>query len=336
MQEPVAINRIVVIGASSGGIEALQTLVSALPADFPAPLCIVQHIAADSPGILDRILTRAGPLKADVPTSGERLQPARIYVAPPDHHLIVEPGRVRLTRGPRENRFRPAIDPLFRSAAQVYGPGAIGVILTGNLDDGTAGLWTVKGLGGIAIVQDPADAQFPSMPANALEYVAVDHRVPLREIPALLVRLTAEPLTAPARRPVPKHVDVEVAIANEENAMDAGLEELGVPSPVACPECHGVLLEMKDSLPIRFRCHTGHAYSAQSLLAAISEAIEDALWNSVRALEEASLAIDKLASHIGAHDPARAVPLLAQAREAHRHSEVVRELVTSRRPLHTA
>src|SRR5688572_16555907 len=170
---------LVVVGASSGGIEALRELVSKLPEEFPAPLCIVLHTSPRGPGVLDGILNRSGPLPATNARDLERLQPGRIYVAPPDCHLLIEPGRVRVTKGPRENRFRPAIDPLFRSAAQVYGPAAIGVILTGNLGDGTAGLWAIKQLGGTTVVQDPADALFPSMPQNALNHVRVDHVVPL-------------------------------------------------------------------------------------------------------------------------------------------------------------
>jgi len=181
---------IIVIGCSSGGIEALRILLSQLPADFEATIFVVVHIGADSPGLLPFILDRFGPLEVIDPHDGERFRPGKVYVAPPDRHLLLEPGRICLTRGPKENRFRPAIDPLFRSAAQVYGPRTIGVILTGGLDDGTAGLWALKKLGGIAVVQDPKDALFPSMPTNALKYVSVDYAVPLREIAPLLVSLT--------------------------------------------------------------------------------------------------------------------------------------------------
>ena len=161
---PTRIRHVVVIGASAGGIEALRTMVAALPRDFPAPVCVVVHTSPEGPGMLDGILARAGVLPATNARNHERLHPGHIYVAPPDFHLILEPGLLRVTKGPRENRFRPAIDPLFRSAAQVYGPQTIGVILTGGLDDGADGLWAVKRLGGTAIVQDPAEALFPSMP----------------------------------------------------------------------------------------------------------------------------------------------------------------------------
>src|SRR3954447_1871614 len=182
---------IVVIGASAGGLEALRAIVGALDPDFAAPICVVLHTSPQSPGLLDGILTRPGKLAALNAINGERLRPGHIYVAPPDFHLVVEPGILRVTKGPRENRFRPAIDPLFRSAAQVYGPGAIGVVLTGSLDDGTAGLWTIKQLGGCAIVQDPSDALFPGMPENALTHVDVDYVVPLAELAPLLMSLTS-------------------------------------------------------------------------------------------------------------------------------------------------
>src|ERR1043166_4920194 len=259
---------IIVIGASSGGIEALRVLVGALPADLPASLFVVMHTAPESPALLADILHHFGRLPATSATDGERIRPGTIYVAPPDRHLLVEPNRVRVTRGPKENRFRPAIDPLFRSAAQTYGPRVIGVILTGYLDDGTAGLWTVKQLGGTTIVQDPSDALIPFMPQNALAHVKVDYCLPLAEIAPLLVRLTSE-TEEEGVYSVPKEVEIEVNIAKEQKALEAGVLQLGEPSNYACPECHGVLLELKEGSLWRFRCHTGHASSIQSLLADI-------------------------------------------------------------------
>jgi two-component system chemotaxis response regulator CheB len=327
-------NRLVVIGTSAGGIETLRSLVGKLPPSFAAPICIVMHTSPQSPGVLPDILSRSGPLRA-VTASAERLLPGRIYVAPPDFHLIVEPGRVRPTKGPKENRFRPAVDPLFRSAAQVYGPKAIGVILTGNLDDGTAGLWAIKQLGGVAIVQDPEDALFPSMPRSALEHVDVDHRATIAEIPDLLVRLTATPHTEAARVEVPKQMEMEVNIAREQHPLGAGLESLAEPSPYACPECHGVLLQLKEAGRLRFRCHTGHAYSAETLLSAVSEGVEDSLWIAIRALEEAGLLLFSMAEHVknshGDREDARR--FRERAEEARRHSDVIRQLITARAPL---
>lgn len=330
----MAIKRVVVIGASSGGVEALRGLASALDKSFPAPICVVLHTPPEWPGLLHSILNRAGPLAAVSPRSGDRLLPGRIYVAPPDYHLLIEPGALCLSKGPKENRFRPAIDPLFRSAAQVYGPGTIGVILSGSLDDGTAGLRTIKQLGGTAVVQDPRDALYPSMPESALAHVKVDHTVPLADLAPLLLRLASDPVDDAARQPVPKHVEVEVRIAKEHNAIDAGLLDVGEPSSYACPECHGVLLRLKEADPLRFRCHTGHAYSAESLLAAVSENIEEALWTAVRALEEGALLLEHMADDSQKKNNGDAAARLAsQVASARADSDTVRKVATEREAL---
>lgn len=250
---------IIVIGASAGGIEALRLIVRDLPKDFAASIFVVLHTAPQSPGILDQILARAGSLPATNATDKEQIQPGRMYVAPPDHHLLIEPGIVRVTKGPKENRFRPAIDPLFRSAAQAYGARVVGLILTGGLDDGTAGLRAVKQLGGTAIVQDPEDAVAPSMPASARRYVEVDYCLPLVEIAAQLVRLTGTPAEEKGAAQVQDGMEIETKIAKEDEAIGVGVRNLGKPSSYACPECHGVLLQLKEVDRIRFRCHTGHA-----------------------------------------------------------------------------
>lgn len=332
---PVATRRIVVIGGSSGGIEVVRTIAAGLPSDFPAPVCVVLHISPQSPGTLDAILSRAGPLPAVTAISGTRLQPSCIYVAPPDHHLLIEPGSLKLSKGPRENRFRPAVDPLFRSAAQVYGAGAIGVIVTGNLDDGTAGLWTIKQLAGISIAQDPGEALFPSMPASAIQHVDIDYVVHAREIAPLLVRLLDAPAgSTPGSRPTA--LEVEVKIASGHNAVNAGVETVGEPSRFACPDCHGVLLRIKGEGPARFRCHTGHAYSARSLAAAVNDGIEDALWTAVRSLEEGALLMSYLAAGPDAGvDTDTAAALQQQATDAHQQSEMVRHVVQLREPLQT-
>jgi two-component system, chemotaxis family, protein-glutamate methylesterase/glutaminase len=313
--------RIVVIGASAGGIDALRAVAAALPPDFPAPVCVVVHTSPQSPGILHEILSRAGSLPAVSPRNRERLLPGRIYVAPPDCHLLVEPGRLRVTKGPRENRFRPAIDPLFRTAAQVYGPGAIGVVLTGNLDDGTAGLWAIKRL-----------ALYPSMPASALRHVAVDHRVPLAGIAPLLARLTAAALEEPDPAAVPEPIEVEVKIAKEHNAIDAGLQRISEPSSFACPECHGVLLQLKEGGRIRFRCHTGHAYSLDSLLAEIGESIETSMWTTIRALEEGGLLLERMSEHGDAHGGTTTAELLERGRQWRKQADSIRQLITDLEP----
>jgi two-component system chemotaxis response regulator CheB len=270
---------IIVIGGSTGAIGAIRTILAGLPADFAGSLFIVVHTSPNAPGVLDVIFGTAGPLPVRLATNGERIEPGRVYVAPPDHHLIIEPGRVRLTRGPRENRFRPAVDPLFRSAAQTYGPRVSGIIVSGGLDDGTSGLWAVKQLGGTAIVQDPDEALVASMPQSAMRNVRVDHVLPVAEIAPLLLRLAAMPADAPEGiHAVPHEIEVEVKIAGEDNAREAGVMKMGTPSAYACPECHGVLLQLKDAVPQRFRCHTGHGYTLESLLSDMDEGIEDSLW----------------------------------------------------------
>ena len=310
-------------------------IVQGLPVDFAAAVCVVLHTSPQSPGILDWILGRAGKLPSAAAVTGARLRAGHIYVAPPDHHLVVEPGALRLSKGPRENRFRPAVDPLFRSAAQVYGAGAIGVVLTGSLDDGTAGLWTIKQLGGTTIVQDPKDALFPSMPASALRQVDVDYVVPVQKIAPLLVRILETPAGGEPPEPAPTSLEVEVKIAAGQNAVDAGVEQIGEPSRFACPECHGVLLRVKDTGPSRFRCHTGHAYSASSLAAAVNDGIEDALWTAVRALEEGALLMQQLSSEVHGDGAAGAGELLQQGIEAHQHSEMVRQVGQLREALKT-
>lgn len=328
---------IIVVGASVGGIEALRTIVGGLPEDFPASVFVVLHIAPQSPGVLAEILDRAGALPAANAVDGERIQPGRIYVAPPNHHLIIEPNRVRITRGPKENRFRPAVDPLFRSAAQVYGPRVIGIILSGNLDDGTVGLWAVKQLGGTCVVQDPQEAVAPSMPASAMRQVKVDHCLNIAEIAPLLVRLTNTQVIEEGGYEVPEEMDIEIRIAKEDTALDAGVLKLGEASNYACPECHGVLLQLKDGSRLRFRCHTGHAYSVDSLLSEITEKVEDSLWNAIRSIEESALLMNHLAEHLSKNDKSETAKQFARrAEEALRRGELVRQAILSREQLSEA
>jgi two-component system, chemotaxis family, protein-glutamate methylesterase/glutaminase len=327
------LDRIVVVGTSSGGLDALRTLARKLTADFPAPICAVVHTSPDSPGLIHEIVGRVTSLTAVAPQHSATLEAGKIYFPPPDSHLVVEPTRVRATKGPRENRFRPAIDPLFRTAAQVFGPAAIGVILTGNLDDGTAGLRAIKQLGGTSIVQDPRDALFPAMPLSALSHVKVDYCVPLDKIAPLLVDLTQQPVVTPAL-PIPGYLDTEVRIAREENPMEAGLEQIAELSAFSCPDCHGVLLQLTDQDRFRFRCHTGHAYSSDSLRAAYSDQIEGSLWNAIRSLEETALFLDALTRHIrAAHHDTDPTPLEKRAADARKDAARLRVIVSERDPL---
>jgi|SRR5882724_1676203 len=187
-------HEIIVVGASAGGVEALMKLVHGLSRNLAASVFIVLHLPAQGSSVLPSILKHAGILNAQHPIDQQKIEMGNIYVAPPDHHLLIEQGLIRVVRGPKENRHRPAIDALFRSAAIAYGAQVVGVVLTGALDDGTAGLLAIKQRNGIAIVQDPNDAIYPDMPRSALKHVAVDYCVPIAEIGPLLVRLVNEPI----------------------------------------------------------------------------------------------------------------------------------------------
>ena len=215
----LASQRIIVIGASAGGFDAFKRIVQACLADFGASIFIVWHMSPDVPGVLPQVLNRLNTYIAAHPYNNEAIKPNRIYVAPPDHHMLVEKGKILITRGPKENRFRPAVDPLFRSAAYTYGNRVIGIILSGALDDGTAGLWAVKHFGGTAIVQDPLDAEVPSMPDNAMRQVKIDHCIGVTELPQLLVRLTKEPLTENPVAMKDEQTKKEIQIAAEERAL---------------------------------------------------------------------------------------------------------------------
>jgi two-component system, chemotaxis family, protein-glutamate methylesterase/glutaminase len=284
------------------------------------------HSAAESPGLIAEILDRAGALTVAHGRDGERIERGRAYVAPPDRHLVLEPGVVRLTFGPKENRFRPAVDPLFRSAARVYGPRTVGVILSGGLDDGAAGLLAIKQLGGTAVVQDPSDARFPSMPASALSTVRVDHTVPAKDIAQLLVQLTATDADEQREIPALSELEVEIKIAMGEDAIASGIQQLGKPSSYSCPACHGVLLQMKEDELLRFRCHTGHAYSIESLLAEIEDTVEEALWYAVRAVDESVLFTRQITRHLAtSHQGDGADRFLAKAAAAERRATLARQ-----------
>jgi two-component system chemotaxis response regulator CheB len=286
--------------------------------------------------ILPRVLERAGPLPACNPDDGDRIEPGRIYVAPNDHHILLEKGYVRVTRGPKENRFRPAIDPLFRSAAYIYGPRAVGVVLTGALDDGTSGLWAIKLRGGTAIVQDPEDAQHRSMPLSALENVEVDYKVPASEMGPLLARLVCEeaPLQPELAALELERLHAEVKIAHGADAMDENVRQYGELSAFTCPECSGVLTLLKDGTIKRYRCHTGHAYSADALVESASEQVEHQLWAAVRSLDETVILLNQLGEEFAkARDTRAAEFCFSKAREAYERSQPIREAALRAEPV---
>jgi two-component system chemotaxis response regulator CheB len=320
---------IVVVGASAGGVEALVDLARSLPADLPAAVFVVLHVPSTGTSALPDILSRHGPLPAAHVKDGEPIELGRIHVAPPDHQLLLRTGHVHLARGPRENGHRPAVDPLFRSAASQYATRVVAVVLSGALDDGTAGLLAVKARGGLAVVQELADALYPGMPSSAIEHVRVDHVLPAADMGPLLARLTLEP-AGEAPRPAPDDMHVEVAVEGFSLAAMEG-EHPGTPSGFSCPDCNGVLWQIQDGQLQRFRCRVGHAWSPESLLTQQSEALEAALWIALRSLEERAALARRLA------EPARrrghsitATRFEEQAAEAQQAARLVRELLVDR------
>ena len=299
-----------------------------LPPDFPAALFIVQHIPAYVTSYLPELLSKAGPLPAKHPQQGERVQPGTIYVAPPDHHLLLEQNQVLVSRGPKENRFRPSIDALFRSAAYVYGSRVIGVVLSGYLDDGTSGLWTIQRLGGITIIQDPEEAYAPAMPQNVLEYVQPSYTVRLAELAPLLVQLTAQPTTnlATLTQEELERIRVEIRIAQGEHAVDLKLLQQGELTSFVCPECQGPLVQLVEDKLVHFRCRTGHAFSLTALLASVTEGVENQLYQAMQSLEEAQQLLQRLSERF-AGQPNLAQALSAQAEQARRQAQVLHESI---------
>jgi two-component system chemotaxis response regulator CheB len=326
---------IVVVGASAGGVEALVDLAASLPGDLPAAVFVVLHLPATGTSALPDILRRHGPLPAAHVSDAEPIWPGRIYVAPPDHHVLLRRGHVHLSRGPRENGHRPAIDPMFRSAAREYAARVIGVVLSGALDDGTAGLLAIKSRSGTAVVQDPKEALYPGMPASALEHVQVDHVAAAASMGKLLARLIADLAETPA---APAPTDMQVEVEMEGFSMEAmESNHPGIPSGFSCPDCNGVLWQIQDGGLERYRCRVGHAWSPESLLTQQSEALEAALWIALRSLEERAALATRLA------EPARsrghsitATRFEEQAAEAQQAARLVRDLLLNRDAFATA
>jgi len=287
-------------------------MVGALPADFSAPILIVQHIGAFQ-SQLPGILNEADGNKAAFGRHGEALQEGRIYVAPPDHHMMLRDGKLELTRGPRENWARPAIDPLFRTAAQYYGPDAIGVVLSGRLNDGTSGLYEIKRQGGIAIVQTPAEAEAPDMPQSALDNVAVDYCLPVAELPRLLMRLTKE-------------------TSRQRSVFSPGVtampERFSEPTAQTCPECGGAMRQESVSALTRFRCHIGHVMTAEVLASTQLEKLENQLSGILRTLNERAALCREIAGKQAANGNSPAAESWEQAAdEAEQRETLARQFV---------
>lgn len=283
MLESASRRDVIAVGASAGGFHVLMGLASRLPAELPAAVLIALHIDSH-PSDLPKLLNSRGPIPAVFPSSGQPLRHGMIYVAPPDHHMLLHGDSIQLSRGPKEHHARPAIDPLFRSVAIACGSRAIGVVLSGRLDDGTVGAQAIKRCGGIVVVQDPEDAEQSSMPASVLENVEADHCVPGAQLAETLMGLVGTPIVAPAS--VPAWIVREQRVSEGDADPMEELNRLGKPSEFACPDCDGVLWEIENGKPRRFRCHTGHAFSLRSLEHTQAANTNRALWSAIRALQE--------------------------------------------------
>lgn len=326
---------IIVVGASAGGVEALEQLIRNLPPSLPAAIFVVLHIPSHGPSLLSSILNRSikkqhktqSLLTAVHPQDGAEIQHNHIYVAPPDQHILIKKGCIHLARGPKENSHRPAVDPLFRTAARTYGQRVVGVVLSGTLDDGTAGLAAIKQQGGIAIAQDPQEALYSGMPRSAIENVAVDHILPVSKIASVLVELANKPIAA-EQESVSRDMAIEADMAELELGAMQNLDRPGKPSAFGCPECGGVLWELNEGNLIRFRCRTGHAYSVNTLFAEQSEALEEALWNALRALEEKAALSQRLATQARDRNrPYSAQRFQSQGDDAQARATLVRNLL---------
>ena len=280
---------IVVIGTSAGGLKALSAVLSVLPREIAAAIFVVQHVAPDSLSSLPKLLGDICDLPVTHASDREAFARGRVYVAPPDHHLLLNADTVRVIRGPQENRFRPSIDALFRSAARTFGSRVIGMVLTGFLDDGTVGLQAIKKRGGVTVVQDPAEAEYPSMPRNALRYVKVDHVVPIAKAGSLLVRLVATPAAAQEDFPPTREIEIESQIAEQlmnTKQFVESVNEIGTLTPYTCPDCHGAIWQIGDEEPLKLRCHVGHSFTGEVFNKEQSQSVETALWSAVRVMEE--------------------------------------------------
>lgn len=275
---------VLAIGTSAGGVEALRFLVSKFPRDFPASVMVVIHLSVHFESTLDSILRQAGPLPAQFARDGMKMEPGRIYIGPPDSHLLLDGDKLRLGQGTRENNTRPAIDPLFRSVALCCGYRGIGAVLTGALGDGASGLHTLHEYGGLTVVQDPGDAAFSGMPEAALTKFKPDHVAGLAEMPALFQRLVSQPQGS--RIEPSSHLRYEVGLAKGGNGSMSELDRIGQRSLLACPDCHGVMWEIQEGDLLRYRCHVGHAYTAELMELALDETLRRALGSGLRALDE--------------------------------------------------
>ena len=321
-------NQIVVIGTSRGGLEILKVILSALPADFPAPVLVAMHVGSHQ-SRLPQLLSAVCKLEVRHATDAEIVKSGTILVAPPDRHMVVDGDKIRLILGAKENYSRPAIDPLFRSAAISHRDGVIGVILTGDLDDGTVGLQAIKACGGVALVQDPNEAFAPSMPSSAITYVAIDACLPSSQIADRLKSVVQRRLqgSVGAEGPTPTMiVENEISLGLSLDSISS-LDQVAPRSAMTCPECQGILWEM-DSAPLRYRCHTGHTYGPGAMQSLQDQSIEEGLWAAVRAFHEKEVMMHRqheAAAAAGRDEQANEYAMIAD--QARRNGHSLRQLL---------
>lgn len=323
---------VIVIGASAGGVEALRGLASVLPGDLPAAVLVVLHIPAGGASALAAILDRAGPLPVTTASDGARLLRGHVYTAPPDFHLLVADGEIRLSKGPSENGHRPAVNALFRSAARTLGPRCIGVVLSGALDDGAAGLSAIVARGGVAVVQDPADALYPSMPESALQELSTPYVMPVAAMGSVLNGLVREKVDTNRALPLSELVETEADLAASgewEAEPEAG--GLAVASGYSCPDCQGGLFTLTGTN--RYRCRVGHAWSADALLQQKNDELEHALWTALRSLDEKTSLANRLRDRaVERHSMLIAARYEQAAEEAEHAARKLRSLLRTDKP----
>jgi two-component system chemotaxis response regulator CheB len=317
---------VLAVGTSAGGVEALLFLAKRLPPNFPAAVLVTIHLPRHARSSLDEVLSNAGPLPASFAKDGDQLKNGRIYIAPPDRHLLLDGDRLALGVGPRENNSRPAIDPMLRSTALCCGSRAVGVVLTGTLGDGASGLWALRQCGGVTVVQDPKDAAFAEMPMTALNRAAPDHVVRLADLPALLNSLAQQPAGEPV--PAPRNTRYEVEIAKSGRSSMDEMDGLGRRSVLSCPDCGGVMWEIDEGEMVRYRCHVGHTYAAELMSVAMDESLRRALATALRALEEREALARKLHRQaISSGHRLLAENWAEKAQEFERETKVIRDSI---------
>ena len=329
---------IVVIGASAGGTQALLGLVKQLPAELNAAVLVVQHIPAHTPSNLAQVLQHHTDFKVVNATNGERIRPGTIYCAVADHHLLVEGEEIVVTKGPKENRFRPSVDALFRSAAYHYRRRVIGVVLSGALNDGTSGMWAIKRMGGTSMIQLRSEARFDSMPASVAKYTDIDYELPAAELAGPIHSITQRTPGMHKSDHTPnleteRFLRAEINIARGANALENGVLDHGVFSPLTCPDCHGALTEYKEGNLRRYRCHTGHGHTSETLLTGINENVEKSMWEVMRGLEESQLLLNHMAEvHTQSGKPGLAREYQNRAGHLAKSAQIVKAAILNQHP----